>query len=56
MRAVKDRVVQAALTWVIESIFETSLRQGALAFDGVWVAKDALREVDRYRYVKLGYC
>jgi RNA-directed DNA polymerase len=54
--AVKDRIVQTALKFVIEPIFEETFQPGSYGFRPGRGCKDALREVDRlirdgYTYV-----
>jgi RNA-directed DNA polymerase len=51
--AVKDRVVQTALKWVLEPIFEREFCDTSYGFRPGRGCKDALREVDRL--VKAGY-
>lgn len=51
--AVKDRVVQTALKWVLEPIFEREFCDTSYGFRPGRGCKDALREVDRL--VKTGY-
>jgi len=51
--AVKDRVVQTALKWVLEPIFEREFCETSYGFRPGRGCKDALREVDRL--VKAGY-
>ena len=50
---VKDRVVQTALKFVLEPIFEAQFRNGSYGFRPGRGCKDALREVDRL--LKEGY-
>lgn len=44
---VKDRIVQTALKFVLEPIFEAQFREGSRGFRPKRGCKDALREVDR---------
>ena len=50
---VKDRIVQTALKFVLEPIFEAQFREGSYGFRPGRGCKDALREVDRL--LKEGY-
>lgn len=50
---VKDRIVQTALKFVLEPIFEAQFRNGSYGFRPGRGCKDALREVDRL--LKEGY-
>jgi RNA-directed DNA polymerase len=52
--AVKDRVVQATLKFVMEPIFEHEFEPRSFGFRPGLGCKDALREVDQH--LKLGYC
>ncbi len=51
---VKDRVVQTAVRFVLEPIFEVMFSAGSYGFRRGRGCKDALREVDRL--LKAGYC
>ena len=51
--AVKDRIVQTALKWVIEPIFEREFEEWSYGFRPQRGCKDALREVDEL--IKQGY-
>jgi RNA-directed DNA polymerase len=51
--AVKDRIVQAAVKMVLESIFERDFLPSNYGFRPGRGGKDALREVDRW--LKAGY-
>ena len=51
--AVKDRIVQTALKWVIEPIFEREFEESSYGFRPQRGCKDALREVDGL--IKQGY-